>query len=166
MVLMRLPATADTGVTQERVGWPSTFTVQAPHRAMPQPYLVPVRLATSRQAQSSGISSATSSSWSLPLRLRLVMGWPPCTDGVRLFRHELPVVTVRLAHKGPDHHCSERKSDCRHQPPRSAEPGNKFVESGKLTALPAGRAAEEVRQRGAWPASNTRKIPTRENRQA
>jgi hypothetical protein len=38
-----LPAAADTGVTQERIGWPSRCTVQAPHRATPQPNLVPVR---------------------------------------------------------------------------------------------------------------------------
>ena len=34
--------TADTGSEQERRGWPSRCTVQAPHWAMPQPNLVPV----------------------------------------------------------------------------------------------------------------------------
>ena len=29
--------TDDTGVTQERIGWPSRCTVQAPHCATPQP---------------------------------------------------------------------------------------------------------------------------------
>src|SRR2546427_3649413 len=33
MVVMFLPVTAATGVTQERVGWPSRWTVQAPHSA-------------------------------------------------------------------------------------------------------------------------------------
>ena len=42
MVVIFLPATAATGVTQERSGAPSTCTVQAPHCAMPQPNLVPV----------------------------------------------------------------------------------------------------------------------------
>jgi len=34
-----LPAAADTGVLHERIGWPSRCTVQAPHRATPQPKL-------------------------------------------------------------------------------------------------------------------------------
>ena len=34
---------ADSGVSHERTGLPSMCTVQAPHSAMPQPYLVPVR---------------------------------------------------------------------------------------------------------------------------
>src|SRR3954462_13855681 len=42
MVVIFLPAAADTGNEQERVGVPSMCTVQAPHWAMPQPYLVPV----------------------------------------------------------------------------------------------------------------------------
>ena len=44
MVVIRRPATADTGVTHERIGCPSRCTVQAPHRAMPQPNLVPLSL--------------------------------------------------------------------------------------------------------------------------
>ena len=42
MVVIFLPATAEMGVTQERVAAPLTCTVQAPHCAMPQPNLVPV----------------------------------------------------------------------------------------------------------------------------
>jgi len=30
--------TAETGVIQERTGWPPRWTVQAPHWPMPQPY--------------------------------------------------------------------------------------------------------------------------------
>ena len=40
------------GVMQERVGTPSTCTVQAPHSAMPQPNFVPVMPSTSRNTQS------------------------------------------------------------------------------------------------------------------
>ena len=54
------PSTPLTGVEHERVGWPSMCTVQAPHCAMPQPNLVPVRPATSRIAHSNGISGSTS----------------------------------------------------------------------------------------------------------
>ena len=38
---MALPATVETGVMQERVGWPSTRTVHEPHTPMPQPNFVP-----------------------------------------------------------------------------------------------------------------------------
>ena len=60
MVVIRLPATALTGVTQERIAWPSRCTVQAPHAAMPQPNLVPVRPITSRSTQRRGMSAGTS----------------------------------------------------------------------------------------------------------
>ncbi len=60
MVAIFLPTTADTGSTQLRVAWPSICTVQAPHWAMPQPNLVPVRLRLSRSTHSSGVSSAAS----------------------------------------------------------------------------------------------------------
>src|SRR5260370_243662 len=43
MVVTFLPAAGDTGVEQERTGCPSRGTVPAPHCAMPQPNLVPVR---------------------------------------------------------------------------------------------------------------------------
>ena len=49
---MALPATAETGVMQERVGSPSTRTVHEPHMPMPQPNFVPVRPSSSRSTQS------------------------------------------------------------------------------------------------------------------
>src|SRR3954462_11389802 len=57
------------GVIQERVGSPSTCTVQAPHSAMPQPNFVPVMPRTSRSTQSSGVSPSTSTEWLVPLML-------------------------------------------------------------------------------------------------
>jgi nicotinamidase-related amidase len=42
MVVICLAPTVPTGTWQERVATPSMCTVQAPHWAMPQPYLVPV----------------------------------------------------------------------------------------------------------------------------
>ena len=62
------PATADTGVTQERTACPSTMTVQAPQAAMPQPNLVPVSAASSRSAHSSGFSGGASSATGFWLR--------------------------------------------------------------------------------------------------
>ena len=58
IVVILLPATADTVVIQERVGWPSTCTVQAPHSPIPQPNLVPVIPRWSRSTHKSGVSSA------------------------------------------------------------------------------------------------------------
>src|SRR5882724_6309504 len=72
MVVIFLPAMADTGITQERIGCPSTCTVQAPHIAIPQPYLVPVSPSSSRNAHNSGISSSTSTFTSFPLTFRVV----------------------------------------------------------------------------------------------
>jgi len=76
MVVTRFPATADTGVTQARVGVPSTWTVQAPQSAMPQPYFVPVSSSVSRSAQRSGISGATSTCRGVPFTVRAIMRSP------------------------------------------------------------------------------------------
>ncbi len=43
--------TAEIGSTQERVAAPSTWTVQAPHCATPQPYFVPVLGLCRREAK-------------------------------------------------------------------------------------------------------------------
>src|SRR6202171_1264237 len=67
MVVICLPATALTGTEQERIATPSIWTVQAPHWAMPQPYLVPVMPIVSRNTQSSGVVSSTSALWDWPL---------------------------------------------------------------------------------------------------
>ena len=69
MVVTDLPAAAATGVTQDRTGWPSTCTVQAPHSAMPQPNLVPTRSRWSRRTQRSGVSPSASTCRLAPLIL-------------------------------------------------------------------------------------------------
>src|SRR5262245_41441063 len=71
MVVMSAPATADTGVTHERVATPFTCTVQAPQCAPPQPNLVPFMSNTSRSTQSSGISLGTSTVVDFPLTLNV-----------------------------------------------------------------------------------------------
>src|SRR5437867_12831880 len=50
---------AESGVWHERTDCPSTCTVHAPHSAIPQPYLVPVRLRLSRRIHNSGVSVGT-----------------------------------------------------------------------------------------------------------
>ncbi|MNR47088.1 hypothetical protein D3C85_1661440 [compost metagenome] len=67
MVVIAWLATLLTGMMQERRGRPSASTVQAPHWATPQPYLVPVSPSSSRITQSSGVSGATSTWRFVPL---------------------------------------------------------------------------------------------------
>src|SRR6266567_9035321 len=67
MVVTFLPATCDTGVEQERIGLPSTCTVQAPHNPAPHPNFVPVSCRLSRRTQSRGVSGETLTRLSLPL---------------------------------------------------------------------------------------------------
>ena len=76
MVVICLPAASLTAMPQERVATPSIWTVQAPHCAMPQPYLVPVSPTFSRIAHSSGVSGSTSTSKVLPLILRFAIAIP------------------------------------------------------------------------------------------
>src|SRR6516225_7749826 len=60
IVVICLPSAALTGTEHERMATPSMCTVQAPHWAMPQPYLVPVRPIVSRNTHSSGVLGSTS----------------------------------------------------------------------------------------------------------
>ena len=57
-------------VRQERVGWPSTWTAQAEHCPMPQPYLVPVSPSVSRSTHSSGVSGLMSTVRGVPFTVR------------------------------------------------------------------------------------------------
>src|SRR5882762_2481009 len=72
MVVILFPCTADTGVTHDRVGAPLTCTVHAPHCAIPQPYLVPVRPSSSRMTHSSGVCGSPSNSRRVPVMLRVM----------------------------------------------------------------------------------------------
>src|ERR1700704_3405864 len=76
MVVICLPTASLACTPQERIATPSIWTVQAPHCAMPQPYLVPVRPAFSLIAQSSGVSGSTSTSNALPLIVRFAIAFP------------------------------------------------------------------------------------------
>src|ERR1700724_4026598 len=76
MVVICLPSASLASTEHDRVATPSTRTVQAPHCAMPQPYLVPVRPAFSRIAHNSGVSASTSTSKVLPLIVRFAIAYP------------------------------------------------------------------------------------------
>src|SRR5262249_19211982 len=68
MVTTFRPWTADTGMEHDRTVSPSTWTVQAPQAAMPQPYLVPVSPNSSLTAHSSGVSGSTPAFTGLPFK--------------------------------------------------------------------------------------------------
>src|SRR6202161_4758360 len=76
IVVICLPEASPTVTPQDRIATPSTWTVQAPHCAMPQPYLVPVRPTFSRIAQSSGVSGSTSTLSDFPLIVRFAIANP------------------------------------------------------------------------------------------
>src|SRR5579885_2330729 len=102
MVVTDLPAKVFIVVMQARAAFPSTWTVHAPHWAMPQPYLVPVRSMTSRRYQRSGISGSPSNWRVLPLTLSWII-----SD--LLERAIVQVITVRQCRGGagwcvPDRH--------------------------------------------------------------
>jgi hypothetical protein len=71
MVVICLPTAADAGSWQAFVACPSTWIVQAPQRAIPHPYLVPVSPILSRRTQSSGVSGSTSTCSDLPLTFKV-----------------------------------------------------------------------------------------------
>src|SRR5882672_721461 len=85
MVVSRVPTAAESGVEQDRAGWPFTCTVQAPHNAMPQPYLVPVMLRWSRRIQRRGVSGSASTDTPLPLTFRVVIQKVPREKSAPLF---------------------------------------------------------------------------------
>src|SRR5215468_1926380 len=69
MVVIDLPVAADRATLHDRAARPSMRTVQAPHWAMPQPYLVPVSFSESRSTHSNGVSGSTATLWAMPLTI-------------------------------------------------------------------------------------------------
>jgi hypothetical protein len=74
MVVIAPSATRETRVMHERTGEPSTWTVHAPQRFRPHPYLVPVSPSRSRRTHSRGMSSGASTSRRSPLIRRGYVG--------------------------------------------------------------------------------------------
>src|SRR5437016_14516124 len=77
MVVTSLPAARDTGATQDLTASPLRWTVQAPHCAMPQPYLVPVKPRLSRKTQSRGVEGSTSRFTRSRFTLKEIIETPP-----------------------------------------------------------------------------------------
>src|SRR5262245_32660668 len=87
MVVIGLPTAAATGITHERTALPSTCTVQAPHCAIPHPYLVPVSPTCSRSAHNSGVLGSTFTSLVLPLIVNRAMDVPSSGCGAANISH-------------------------------------------------------------------------------
>src|SRR5215831_2011830 len=104
IVVICLPAASLTAREQDRTALPSMWTVQAPHWAMPQPYLVPVRPMLSRMTHSSGVSGSTSTSCDVPLMvsltIRLLLAMVRAAILVACPHHSL----FQLALKSPSRH--------------------------------------------------------------
>src|ERR1019366_7428559 len=85
MVVIFLPATAEMGVTHDLTGWPSIWTVQAPHSNMQHPNLVPVKPSVSRKTHSSGMAETASTDCGLPFKVNLTAGtaYPPLVHSLK-----------------------------------------------------------------------------------
>src|SRR6266480_6525329 len=68
-VVIALPLTAATGVTQLRISFPSSSTEQAPHCARPQPKRGPCRCSSLCRTYSNGVSSDAVTEGTRPLTL-------------------------------------------------------------------------------------------------
>src|SRR5579883_2146088 len=76
VVILSSAPRVETGTEQERRTSPLMCTEQAPHCAMPQPYLVPVRPIFSRNTHRSGVSPSTFTVCALPLIVSFMKGLP------------------------------------------------------------------------------------------
>src|ERR1700739_822738 len=116
MVVIRVPATAPTGIEQERCATPSTWTVQAPHWAMPQPYLVPVIPSVSRSTHRSGVSGSTSTLWLGPFVMSVGIHVPPgCVLRGEITCARMSVVVVRIYGSARGADCSTARGEAEHR---------------------------------------------------
>src|SRR5262249_32048746 len=70
IVVICLPATCPTGVWHEKARLPSMCTMQAPHRPVPQPNLVPVSLSSSRITHSRVVDGGSADWLLFPVTLK------------------------------------------------------------------------------------------------
>src|SRR5437588_2216764 len=77
VTILSVGLSSETLIEHERRTSPLMCTEQAPHCAMPQPYLVPVRPTCSRIAHSRGVLGLTLTSMELPLIVKRTIAFPP-----------------------------------------------------------------------------------------
>src|SRR5215510_4241092 len=78
MVVTCLPSASLTDSVHERTASPLMCTVHAPHWAMPQPYLVPVRPTCSLITHSRGVFGSTSTLCDCPLMVKRTIRFLLC----------------------------------------------------------------------------------------
>src|SRR5437899_11875287 len=79
-VVSFVPAAAETGTEQDRVGAPSRCTVQAPHCASPQPKCGLLILRSLRSAYRSGMLGSALTVTDLPSTANLMLAMEPPLD--------------------------------------------------------------------------------------
>src|SRR5712671_5424484 len=89
MVTTFAPSRPPIGTTQDRIAVPFTWTVQAPHCAMPQPNLVPVKPITSRNTQRRGVSGSMSTCLDAPFTSIVITAATP-------LRFDEPTCAIKL----------------------------------------------------------------------
>src|SRR5437667_10377408 len=72
MVVTALPAISEIWVWHENARLPSMCTMQAPHRPVPQPNLVPVSFNPSRITHNNGVAGGASVDTARPFTVKLV----------------------------------------------------------------------------------------------
>src|SRR5262249_5931969 len=73
IVVTDLPAISETWVWHENARLPSICTMQAPHKPVPQPNLVPVSFSPSRITHNNGVAGGASVDAALPFTVKLVV---------------------------------------------------------------------------------------------
>src|SRR5215472_12214975 len=73
IVVTDLPAISETWVWHENARSPSICTMQAPHRPVPQPNLVPVSFSPSRITHNNGVAGGASVDAALPFTVKVVV---------------------------------------------------------------------------------------------
>src|SRR5258708_35725400 len=93
MVTMDFPAASLTESWQERRGVPFSKMVHAPHWPSPQPYLVPVRPSSSRNAESNEVAGSDSKNRLFPL----ICAWIDTADGPLMKREQRAATRILFA---------------------------------------------------------------------
>src|SRR6267378_1567432 len=108
MVVIEWPMAALTGITHARLGLPSRCTVQAPHKATPQPNFVPFMPSRSRKTHKRGMSGSAPTLCDLPLIFSVSISVPPKAHSSSGPSREIPVADSSCSqpHERPDEHLS------------------------------------------------------------
>src|SRR6266404_8866126 len=114
MVAISRPCTASMDVTHERTASPFRCTVQAPHSALPQPYLVPTSFSSPRSTQSSGVSGSAFTVTALPLMMSVVISFLACDVSSDFQRQAAQPLSCERVQGVGDRRCDRRRARFAH----------------------------------------------------